>query len=206
MKKACKTLCSLLVGIAALLGPATTSAQSDFDPLSANIEENIAKPEVNPKHSEAVKTAIKQLVSALRQAGYDVTTVRKGEVAMVTLPCSALFQPNSTQLRDAAAKKLSPMAPYISRHDNYKVILAVHSDDTGDSQHADNITANRANAIDEFYYKLGSDAETGIIPYGLGSDEPVAPNTGVANRAQNRRVEIYFVPTEEFIKKARKSK
>lgn len=45
-----------------------------------------------------------------------------------------------------------------------------------------------------------------MIPYGLGYDEPVAPNTGVANREKNRRVEIYFVPTKDFIDKARKKK
>lgn len=206
MKNARKILCSVLVGAAALLWPAEAVSQADFDPLSANIEENIATPEVNPKHNEAVKTAMRHLVNTLKQAGYAVSTVRKGEVAMVSIPCAKLFKPNGTTLRDDAHKLLAPLAPYIRRSDNYKIVLAVHSDDTGDTQYAEQLTADRANAIDEYFYKLGSDAETGIIPYGLGADEPVAPNTGVTNRAKNRRVEIYFIPTQDFIKKARKAK
>ncbi len=92
------------------------------------------------------------------------------------------------------------------RSDNYKVVVAVHSDNTGDEMYADRLTSDRANAIDEYYFHASGDKETGIIPYGLGSDEPVAPNSGRANREKNRRVEIYFVPTAELIEKIKRNK
>jgi len=174
--------------------------------MSANIEENIANPAVKPKNSPAVQTAVKHLITAFGQAGYDAKGVRNGEVAMISIPCRQLFAPNNNRLRADADKLLNPLWPYIKRTDLYKVILAVHSDDTGDELYAEQLTSERANAIDEFYYKSNENTDTGIIPYGLGSDEPVAPNTGIANREKNRRVEIYFVPTEAFIDKARKGK
>ena len=59
--------------------------------------------------------------------------------------------------------------------------MAVHSDNTGDDIYAERITTERANAVDE-YFAPSFGGESPIIPYGLGSDEPVAPNSGVANR------------------------
>lgn len=192
----------LILVFATLLFAASASAE--FDPYSANIEENIATPSVSAKASPGVVAAMSQLVKTLRGIGYNVDAVRKGEVALVTIPCVDLFGANSVELRETAAKRLSPLVPYIKRSDNFKVILAVHSDDTGDELYAERLTADRANAIDEFFFQANDRKDTGIIPYGLGADEPVAPNTGIANRAKNRRVEIYFVPTQTLIEKARK--
>ncbi|MDE6135633.1 MAG: OmpA family protein [Muribaculaceae bacterium] len=179
---------------------------SDFDPFTATIEENLSTPAVQSKHSETVSTAMGLLLRTLRKAGYNVTGVRSGEVVMVTIPCSDLFGANSTKLKPDAGKILSPLRPYMTRTDNYKVMIAVHTDNTGDAIYADQISSERANAIDEFYFHASGDNETGFIPYGLGADEPVASNAGIASRAKNRRVEIYFVPTTQFIEKARKNK
>lgn len=185
---------------------ASAAAKEEFDPMTASIEENIAFPAVEAKRSGAVAAAIGHFIATLRHAGYEVDAVRKGEVAMVTIRCAELFAPNSTELLTQASKKLAPLLPYIMRSDNYKVIVAVHSDNTGDEMYADRLTSDRANAIDEYYFHASGDKETGIIPYGLGSDEPVAPNSGMANREKNRRVEIYFVPTAELIDKIKRNK
>ena len=123
---------------------------------------------------------------------------------MVTVEASKLFRANSTVLREGAAAVLQPLVPYLKRTDNYKIVLAVHSDDTGDAEYSDRLTADRASAIDSFVASKTGGGESNIIPYGLGSDEPVASNAGIRNRAANRRVEFYFIPTEEFISKVKK--
>ena len=203
MKRLRSLLAALLVGCACSIAANPDPA---FEPLTANIEENIATPAVPDKQSAAVTTAMGHLVSRLRESGYHVDAVRKGEVVMVTIQCAKLFAPNSTTLLPDGTKLLAGLAPYIQRSDNYKVILAVHTDNTGDDIYSEKITADRANAIDEYYYRANGNHDTDIIPYGLGSDEPVAPNTGMANREKNRRVEIYFVPTQQLIDKIRNKK
>ena len=172
---------------AAILAPCALPAQNndDFAPLAAGIEENIRQPAVAPKHSKAVAAAMERLAVKLRHEGYNVSAVRSGEVIMVTLPCSLLFPPNSTSL--------SPKGE----------IVAAHSDDTGDGLYADRLTADRANTVDDYFYRALGEQDSGIIPYGLGGDEPLMPNHGIENRAMNRRVEIYFVPTRAFIDKAK---
>ena len=184
----------------------TTTAQkkTDFDPATASIEENIKTPEVPEKQRNAVVAHMDNLRDELKEAGYEASLVRSGEVVMVTIPCSTLFSPNETSLSSKASAKLSGLRHFVSRREDFKVVIAVHSDNTGDAVYADRLTADRANAIDEYFYKEDSHRETGIIPYGIGSDEPLADNHGRANRAKNRRVEFYFIPTQEFIKNARK--
>lgn len=189
----------------AALAASVYAAEPEVDPYSINIEQNIATPDVPDKYSELVVQAMNPLTRTLRQAGLNATGVRKGEVCMVTISCRDLFKPNDIELKDNGKAILAKLTPYIKRTDKYKVVLAVHSDDTGDSVYAERLTSDRANAIDE-YYAPAFGGESPIIPYGLGSDEPVASNVGVANREKNRRVEIYFIPTKTFIENARKKK
>lgn len=183
-----------------------TAVCEDFDPLGAGIEENLRHPKVPNKAAAAVTSAMSQFVRTLRNQGLTVSAVREGQVVLVTIPAARLFAPNSTVLKEDAGAVLRTLMPYIKRPDNYKVIVAVHSDDTGDEQYNDTLTSERANAVDEFFFSLNNNQETGIIPYGLGYDEPVAPNNSIEGRSWNRRVEIYFVPTQEYIDKIRRRK
>lgn len=199
---------SLTLFAAVLLAwPATAAAKKDaeaFDPYSAGIEENIKTPAVPVKLRERVADAMTKLQQTLANGGYKTDKVRDGEVVVVTIEASKLFRANSTVLREGAGAVLQPLVPYLKRTDNYKIVLAVHSDDTGDAEYSDRLTADRASAIDSFIASKTGGSESDIIPYGLGFDEPVASNAGIRNRAANRRVEFYFIPTEEFISKVKK--
>lgn len=183
---------------------AAYAADDDFDPFAASIEENINHPAVDAKKHDKVNASQVQLERALRKAGYQTERVRSGEVVLVTVPASSLFAANSTVLKESAVKVLRGLLPYVKLADNYKTVIAMHADNTGDTDYADSITADRAAAVDEFFYQNCGNKETGIIPYGLGNDEPVAPNSGVRNRAANRRLEVYFIPTAEYIEKVQK--
>ncbi len=207
MSAAMKTLSALFICFAITVGLTSRvyAAEPQEDPYSVNIEENLSKPVVAVKHKEAVAAAMGLLTRTLAQAGFDSRGVRDGEVTVVTIPCSELFAPNSVTIKDNGKTLLDKLTPYIKRSDKYKTVLAVHSDDTGDAVYTERITADRANAIDE-HYAAALGGQSPIIPYGLGNDEPVAPNSGISNRAKNRRVEIYFVPTKSFIDNARKKK
>ncbi len=192
--------------IALLPALAITAAAADFDPMEASFAENVAQPEVPVRAVDAVKRAMQPLRNVLEGAGYAVSDVRGGLVLCVTIPASELFAPNATVLTDNAAARLRPLWPYIRRSDNYKVLVAVHADNTGDDTYSDRLTAARAEAVDDFYYQLNNLVDTDIVPYGLGRDEPLGANNSVRGREKNRRVEIYFVPTQNFIDKARRNR
>lgn len=191
---------------ALFVSSAMVAAAADFDPMEAPFAVNVAQPEVPERAAEAVRRAMQPLRNVLSEAGYDVKDVRGGLVLCVTIPAAELFAPNATVLTDNAASRLRPLWPYIRRSDNYKVLVAVHADNTGDETYSDRLTGTRAEAIDDFYYQLNNSADTEIVPYGLGRDEPLAANNTIAGRRKNRRVEIYFVPTQNFIDKARRNR
>lgn len=192
-----KSLRHLLL-ILGLTAYAVCSA-ADFDPLEATLQDNINHPAVSNRYQEAVAQAMTPLLRTLRNGGYSTNTERRGEVVTVTISADELFRPNTAELNSRAASILTPLWDQIKRTDKYKVLIAVHSDDTGDVLYSDRLTEDRANAVDEFFYNLNSHRDTDIILYGLGREDPVASNVSIENRRKNRRVEIFFIPTEQFI-------
>ncbi len=166
----------------------------DVNPLDLSIEENIVVPEVPKKAKKYVITAIDQLRRQLIKEGFEVEALRNNEVVGFIIPCSALFAPCETSLKPSADNILSKLGFIIRDTGKYKILVIVHSDDTGDAQYADSITAARANSIDDYFWKLSGQKETGIIPYGVGMDEYIKTNNSIANREANRRVEIIIIP------------
>ena len=184
---------------------AISAYAADFDPLSVTIDRNMAYPEVPARASAKVAAAMRREAAPLMQAHFKVSFLRNGEVMLVTVTASQLFNSNATDLATGADATLRAILPTVARASDFKVLVAVHTDDTGDVVYSDSISSGRANAIDDYFYtRLGAAGSEHIIPYGLGRDEPLAGNNSMAGRAKNRRVEFYFVPTREYIEAARR--
>ena len=45
-----------------------------------------------------------------------------------------------------------------------------------------------------------------IVPYALGSSDPLLPNNSTANRRSNRRIEIFIVPNKMMLEMAKSNK
>ncbi|MCC8119557.1 MAG: OmpA family protein [Bacteroidales bacterium] len=192
-------LAVFIVGACCLMGWA-----QDTDDLS--LFDNINTPEVPKKAVLPIQAHIEQIRQSLAKHYQDVELVRNDDVVMVTIPANDLFAPNSTTLRDGGKRYLRPFVNLLRYPTMYKVLVAVHTDNTGDEQYCDELSAARANAIDAFLtQELGTIAE-GLTPYGIGQDEPIVPNNSVTNRGKNRRVEIYIVPAKGMIETARSGK
>ena len=169
-------------------------AQVADEALDLSVAQNIEKPSVPRKAETYVRTAMDQLRRHLVKNGLDVKTIRDGEVLQVTIPCSSLFGIGSVELKASAVNELRKLSAVVREPHKYKVLVAVHTDDTGDNQYADSISASRANAIDDGLWHIAGEKDTNVIPYGIGKDEPIVPNTSRNNRERNRRVEIYIIP------------
>jgi len=176
----------------------------DADELSLSFDDNIATPRVPQKAKARVRDHVAELAEVLAGHGYATAVLRDGEVLRLTIPCDLLFSPNSAVLKDTAAAALTPLKKYSRQDSPYKMVVAVHADDTGDSVYCDRLTADRASAIDSFFYLLLGSEETGVIPYGLGQDDFIGPNHSIEARAKNRRVEIYLVPRASLFQKQKK--
>lgn len=185
-----------------LTAPAAKAQPDDADALDMTLSQNLESPEVAKRAKEYVRTHIDQLRRSLVKKGLEVKSLRDGEVLQITIPCQDLFGIGSTELKPRGLDLLRGLSMVVREPGRYKVLVAVHTDDTGDEQYADSISAARANAIDDGLWQIAGEKDTNVIPYGIGKDEPVASNTTRENRARNRRVEIYIVPDNALLEMA----
>lgn len=176
---------------------------SAADPSELSLEENINIPAVPAKKHNSVKEAIDRLRSSLEKAGFTTGKLRQGEALMINIPCSSLFRSNEIVLSPEGCKKLAGLRVLENLQDKYKLLIAVHSDNTGDDEYSEIITAERANAVDEYLTETLALNSMYIIPYGLSHDEPLAADDTVTGRATNRRVEIYIVPQEALFTRSK---
>lgn len=140
-----------------------------------------------------------------KQGKCNIEAYRKKEVILITIPASELFAPNSTDLSDGAAKYLTPIKRYMKDPDMFRVLLVMHTDNTGSAQYRDNITADRVDAITSWFEDQGADTSF-TFSYAFGDEAPLLPNTSIENRDRNRRLEVFLMPGTKMLEAAKKGK
>ncbi len=184
----------------------TAAVSFGASPVDMTIDENLACPAVSGKASSPIIRHMEKLGAVLTRHSFKVTPMRRGEVLRVSVPCSYLFDPNSEELRTGAARYLQAFRDVARLPGQYKILVVVHTDDSGSDTYLEELSSARANAIDEYYAETLGNSGLNIIPYGVGNDEPLQPNTSIGNRAANRRVDFYLVPEQGLIDQARSGK
>lgn len=195
--------CAIVAAI--LMAAASGIASTDIPNADApkTLKENIATPEVPKKYSPAIQRHMGNNANQFARHNLEVAMHRKNEVYSIIIPCDTLFKPNDDELRTHAPYYLNAFKELLRKPTSYKILVVVYSDNTGSEQYCDDLTERRANAIADYFDELAGDVETNITPYGMGTEEPRSANTSVKNRRRNRRVEIYVVPEDNVIKRAR---
>lgn len=134
-----------------------------------------------------------------------VEAFRNKEVLLITIPAHLLFAPNSTELKNGASDYLAPVRRYLREPDMYRVMLVMHTDNTGSETYRENLTLERVNAVFDWFYHSGSDTRY-LFSYALGDDMPLKENNSMENRDKNRRLEIYLVPGKKMLEEAQKGR
>lgn len=165
-----------------------------------SLDENIRIPALGKRAAE-IKEYQRVQARKLVAAGEAVETMRGGEVIIATVPNDELFFPNDTVLKPTAGKYLRPYAGFLKKKDMYRMLLAMHSDDTGSESYTDALTSRRVLAVLDWFQRNAENSEY-VIPYAMGASEPLFKNNSVSNRENNRRLEIYLVPGRAMIKAA----
>lgn len=194
---------------------ATAHADAFIDPydgydesaaMDMELEENLATPIVGNAEHASIARYMKALAERLGQK-YKVELMRAGEVIVVTIPTDDLFAPNDTLLMPGAGTLLRPMLPLFRDGEMFKLIFAVHTDDTGSEQYKDDLSAARSHAIYGWLLDDGKvNDELFIINYEMGDSRPIVSNDSRVNRAKNRRVELFIVPGPKLITLAHNNK
>ena len=196
----------LAVTMFGLLYPQQLDARNDVDDIyDMSLDDNLVTPEIkNDKQADKIQEFQYDMAVAFKQSKYDVEIMREGEVIVVTIPASVLFEPNDTVLTQLGETQLKPFLRMIKNPGFYKLLLVMHSDNTGSTEYTRNLTRQRVNTIFDWFDENGS--VDYVVPYALGDTDPIVDNNSVDNRKRNRRLEIYLVPEKTMIQQAKKGR
>ena len=128
--------------------------------------------------------------------GADVERV--GDGIKVTFDSAILFAVNSDELSSDAKGNLRDLAASLNAYDNTNVLIVGHTDSTGDADYNQTLSERRAQSAAIALADAGVDTDRLEI-VGYGETEPVADNSTVEGRQQNRRVEVAIYASEEYI-------
>jgi outer membrane protein OmpA-like peptidoglycan-associated protein len=124
---------------------------------------------------------IKQLQDSLNAKQTDRgTLVTFGDV---------LFATDKAELKSNGLMNINKLAQYLQENPDRKAIVEGYTDSTGTASHNQSLSERRASSVRTALVKMGVDPAR-IVAQGYGKEYPVADNTSVSGRAQNRRVEV----------------
>lgn len=175
------------------------------DIYELSLDDNLDMPSIdNEKHAERVQAYQYEVAVKLKKQNFDVELMRDDEVIVITLPAGQLFAPNDTTLTSLGMVSLKPLLPFLANPGFYKMLLVMHSDDTGSKRYTESLTRARVNAVFDWIDENAS--VDFVVPYALGASDPLVDNNSMENRKRNRRLEIYLVPDEVLLAQAKKGR
>ncbi|MBR1882101.1 MAG: OmpA family protein [Muribaculaceae bacterium] len=190
----------------AILFPAFAEAKKKkVDIYELSFDENLEFPEIeNDRQASRIQDYQYEAAVALKKQNYEVELMRNNEVIVVTLPAGQLFEANDTTLTSLGRTSLKPFLKYLKNPGFYKMLLVMHSDNTGSAQYTKWLTNARINAV--FDWVEENESVDWVVPYAMGADDPLVDNNSISNRKQNRRLEIYLIPDEVMLAQSKRGK
>ncbi len=203
MRRSSLFILTVLAMLMLIPAPTIEAKGHEEDIYELSLDENLETPEIkNDKQADKIQDFQLEMALAFKRSNYDVEVMRDDEVIVVTIPASQLFDPNDTVLNKLGEAQLKPFLTMLSNPGFYKMLLVMHSDNTGSSQYTLNLTRQRVNAVFDWFDENGS--VDYVVPYALGDTDPLTENDSVEKRKRNRRLEIFLVPEKTMLQQAKK--
>lgn len=144
----------------------------------------------------------KKLQEELANAKVEQTTDKNGLQAIrVTFDGGILFPTGKWTINQGAQAELKQFAQSLQQNPLTDVSILGYTDNTGSMAANEKVSTNRANAVEQFLANQGV-AASRMQAKGLPMQDYLNDNATAADRAQNRRVEIYIYASEQMIKEA----
>lgn len=112
----------------------------------------------------------------------------------VRLDSLSLFATGSAQLKPGSTKILINALVDIKAQPGWLIVIAGHTDATGDPQNNLRLSHARAAAVHAWMQQMGGIPDSCFAVQGFGASQPITTNDTEAGRAANRRVDIRLVP------------
>ena len=113
---------------------------------------------------------------------------------IVRLDSMSLFDSGKAVLKTGSTKMLVNSLVGIKAKPGWLIVVAGHTDNTGNAQLNQTLSLERAAAVRDWMRDTGDVPESCFAVQGYGASRPIATNDTPDGRALNRRVEISLVP------------
>ncbi|MBA3591168.1 OmpA family protein [Methylibium sp.] len=127
--------------------------------------------------------------------GVDVTRTADNQLKL-NVPSDISFDTGRAAIKPELRTVLDSFASGLANDPNLRVRIIGHTDSTGSDAVNNPLSVQRAQSVRDYLAARGI-SPSRVETAGRGSYEPIADNTSVAGRAQNRRVEILLREPEQ---------
>ncbi|MBO6524871.1 MAG: OmpA family protein [Balneolaceae bacterium] len=128
---------------------------------------------------------------------------RVGEGIKVTFDSGILFEINSYELSEASKEEIAKLSEILKKYEDTNIMFAGHTDNTGREEYNLELSEERAKSVAEYAAFTGVEP-TRMTITGYGEENPVADNSTVEGRAENRRVEVAIWANDKLKEAAEK--
>ncbi|MEZ2338477.1 OmpA family protein [Mucilaginibacter sp. RCC_168] len=140
----------------------------------------------------------------IKQTVPGATVTREGEGILVKFDSGILFDTDKSDVKPAAQANLQKLATSLQNNPNTNILIVGHTDNTGSDSYNMNLSVKRAESV-KSYIVANNVSSSRLTTSGKGESEPIADNTTVEGRAQNRRVEIVIVANDQMKQQAKQA-
>lgn len=128
---------------------------------------------------------------------------RVGEGIKITFDSGILFDVDKSDLKPVAQQNIRELSETLKKYEDTNILIEGHTDDTGAEAYNQALSERRAKSVADYLTSLGV-ANSRVTTTGYGEGQPIADNTTVQGREQNRRVEIAIFANKKLQRAAKR--
>ena len=133
--------------------------------------------------------------------GAEVTRVGEGINVTFNEDAGVYFDTNKSSVKGTSAQTLDKLAEILKEYPKTNILVEGHTDSAGPEEYNWDLSRRRAESVTNYLVNKGIDKSRFTTKW-YGETQPKATNETAEGKAQNRRVELAIIASEELKKEA----
>lgn len=133
--------------------------------------------------------------------GAEVTRVGEGINVTFNEDAGVYFDTNKSSVKGTSAETLDRLAEILKEYPKTNILVEGHTDSAGTDEYNWDLSRRRAESVTNYLVNKGIDKSRFTTKW-YGESQPKASNETAEGKAQNRRVELAIIASEELKKEA----